>query len=97
MTVLHVVDITPDGGSLRVDGGNTLIDTWITLAGGVNVAQDVTGAGGNNTAVTVNIAQVAVWNPDVIIFQAPSKSVAEIAGSRPIWSTLKAFYANACR
>lgn len=58
-TVLHVVDIAADGSSL--------IDTWITLAGGVNFERDIAGAGGNNNAVTINQEQLLAWNPDAAL------------------------------
>ncbi|WP_261553562.1 ABC transporter substrate-binding protein [Frankia tisae] len=56
--VLHVQSLNP----LTVDGTNTIIDQWITLAGGRNAAQ----VSGNGKAVTQET--IASWNPDVIVF-----------------------------
>ncbi|MCK9878147.1 ABC transporter substrate-binding protein [Frankia sp. Ag45/Mut15] len=47
---------------LTVDGTNTIIDDWITLAGGRNAAQ----ISGNGKQVTKE--QIASWSPDVIVF-----------------------------
>jgi len=59
--VLHVESITP----LEVDGGNTIIDQWINIAGGINVASSVKG----NMKI-VSMEQIIAWNPDVIILGA---------------------------
>lgn len=56
--VLHIVSLHP----LKVDGSDTLIDTWIRLAGGTNVASVVKG-----NMKEVSPEQVLVWQPDVII------------------------------
>ncbi|WP_312239876.1 ABC transporter substrate-binding protein [Pantoea sp.] len=59
--VLHIQSLHP----LKVDGRNTLIDTWIKLAGGQNVAEQVDG----NMKETSPEAVIR-WNPDVIIIGA---------------------------
>lgn len=59
--VLHVESLSP----LEVDGGSTIIDQWITDAGGINVAKDV-----NGNMKQVSMEQVLKWNPDVIILGA---------------------------
>lgn len=56
--VLHVESITP----LEVDGGNTIIDQWINVAGGINAASSVKG-----NMQTVSMEQIIAWDPDVII------------------------------
>jgi iron complex transport system substrate-binding protein len=55
--VLH----TATAGILTIDGQKTVVDDWITVAGGVNAAMVV----GN--ARPVSMEQIAAWNPDVII------------------------------
>ncbi|MCM3886530.1 ABC transporter substrate-binding protein [Frankia sp. R82] len=55
--VLHIYSLDP----LVVDGTNSIIDEWITAAGGRNAAQ----VKGNARQVTKEA--VASWNPDVII------------------------------
>ncbi len=59
--VLHVESIMP----LEIDGGNTIIDDWIHIAGGINVAGSVQG----NMKI-VSLEQIIAWNPDVIILGA---------------------------
>ncbi|PEI05844.1 ABC transporter substrate-binding protein [Pantoea agglomerans] len=59
--VLHIQSLHP----LKVDGRNTLIDTWIRLAGGRNVAASV-----NGNMRPVSPEEVIRWNPDVIIIGA---------------------------
>ena len=56
--VLHIASLAP----LRADGAGSLIDQWITLAGGRNVAAELHG-----TLQSVSIEQIARWNPDIII------------------------------
>lgn len=58
LKVLHLSDFSP----LKVDGKGTIIDSWIQIAGGVNVSSDVDG----NTK-EVSMEQILTWNPDVII------------------------------
>lgn len=55
--VLHIAKLNP----LLIDGAGTIIDDWINMAGGVNVAA-VTG---NLQAVTLE--QVSNWNPEVLV------------------------------
>ncbi len=59
--VLHIESLHP----LKIDGSDTLIDTWIRLAGGINVASGVKG-----NMKEVSPEQVLAWNPDVIIIGA---------------------------
>lgn len=56
--VLHIQSLHP----LKVDGRDTLIDTWITLAGGQNVAEQIKG-----NMKEVSPEEVIHWDPDVII------------------------------
>jgi iron complex transport system substrate-binding protein len=55
--VLH----TATGTILTIDGVKTVIDDWITVAGGINAADVV------SNARPVTMEQIAAWNPDVII------------------------------
>ncbi|WP_249673563.1 ABC transporter substrate-binding protein [Pseudomonas abieticivorans] len=59
--VLHIASLNP----LKVDGADTLVDTWIGLAGGRNAA---TGLKGNLQVVSAE--QVLAWDPDVVIVAA---------------------------
>lgn len=59
--VLHIASVNP----LKVDGADTLIDDWIKLAGGRNVA---TGLKGNLQIVSAE--QLLAWQPDVVILAA---------------------------
>lgn len=59
--VLHIQSLRP----LKIDGSQTLIDTWIRLAGGKNAAAQVKG---NMKAVSPE--QIIAWDPDVIILGA---------------------------
>ena len=61
--VVHIVSLNP----LRVDGGNTIIDAWIRLAGGVNAAAEG-GVRGNMKETTLE--SLIAWRPDVIIVGA---------------------------
>lgn len=57
LRVLHIQSLVP----LKIDGTHTIIDEWITRAGGRNAA----GISGNMRPVSVE--QIATWDPDVII------------------------------
>ncbi|MCZ4057887.1 ABC transporter substrate-binding protein [Pantoea sp. LMR881] len=59
--VLHIQSLHP----LKVDGCDTLIDTWITLAGGQNVAGQIKG-----NMHEVSPEDVIMWDPDIIIVGA---------------------------
>ena len=59
--VLHIASVNP----LKVDGASTLIDDWITIAGGRNAA---TGLKGNLQIVSAE--QLLAWQPDVLILAA---------------------------
>ncbi|MGH3781126.1 MAG: hypothetical protein ACRDRO_11005 [Pseudonocardiaceae bacterium] len=72
-SVLHVYSLRP----LVVDGTNSIIDAWITAAGGRNAAQ----ISGNIRPVSTE--QVAQWNPDVIIL-ASSAFAASDTGQRTL-------------
>jgi iron complex transport system substrate-binding protein len=79
--VLHLGSLSP----LRADGGGTLIDDWITLAGGRNVAAELHG-----TLQPISAEQIARWNPDIVIVGGqdgrpddhPATTVPELAGRR---------------
>jgi iron complex transport system substrate-binding protein len=70
---------------LDFDGANTIIDEWITYAGGINAAAE--GLEGN--LQTITIEQVMQWDPDVLITGRPQEQVDEVM-SDPAWATLKA-------
>lgn len=79
--VLH----TATGTILTIDGANTVIDDWITVAGGVNAATVV----GN--ARPVGMEQIARWNPDVIIVgTAPNEESRRAILNDPRWAQIKA-------
>lgn len=66
-SVLHIQSLNP----LKVDGSDTLIDTWIQLAGGKNAAGSVKG-----NMKEVSPEMVLFWQPDVIILGAGSGDIA---------------------
>jgi iron complex transport system substrate-binding protein len=79
--VLH----TASAGVLTVDGRQSVIDDWITIAGGINAA-DVVGLGR-----PVTMEQVAAWNPDVIIVgTAPNQQSRQSILDDPRWRQIKA-------
>jgi len=79
--VLH----TASAGILTVDGRDTVIDDWITVAGGRNAADVV----GNGRPVTLE--QVAAWDPDVIIIgTAPNQQSRQAILDDPRWREIKA-------
>lgn len=59
--VLHVTSLSP----LTVDGSDTIIDSWIKVAGGTNAASEVKG---NNKQISME--QMLKWNPDVVILSS---------------------------
>ncbi|MFT8656790.1 MAG: ABC transporter substrate-binding protein [Acetobacter papayae] len=63
--VLHIARLEP----LQVDGGNTLVDAWITAAGGRNAAT----VSGNHRPVSAE--QILAWNPDIVIVDASAGAV----------------------
>ncbi len=63
LTVMHISGTSP----LYVDGGDSLIDTWITTCGGIDAAASVTG-----TMQQVTLEQELSWNPDVILIGSAS-------------------------
>jgi iron complex transport system substrate-binding protein len=86
-SVLHIYSLDP----LVVDGTGSIIDAWITAAGGRNAAQ----VEGN--ARPVSTEQVSQWDPDVIIL-ASSAFVGNDTGAQtlqkltddPFWSRMDA-------
>jgi iron complex transport system substrate-binding protein len=79
--VLH----TASAGILTVDGRHSVIDDWITVAGGTN-AVDVEGLGR-----PVTMEQVAAWDPDVIIVgTAPNAQNRLAILGDPRWRETKA-------
>ncbi|WP_342323701.1 ABC transporter substrate-binding protein [Kosakonia sp. BYX6] len=83
-SVLHIQSLNP----LKVDGSNTLIDTWIRLAGGKNAAGSIKG-----NMKEVSPERVLAWQPDVIIL---GQGCGDLAQSRygQLFSGLKAVKAG---
>lgn len=78
--VLHIQSLHP----LKVDGSNTLIDTWIRLAGGRNVANGIKG-----NMQPISPEEVIRWNPDVIIIGAGAGSLAD-SDYKTLFASVKA-------
>jgi iron complex transport system substrate-binding protein len=79
--VLH----TASASVLAIDGIRTVIDDWIKIAGGTNVATVV----GNGRAITME--QVAAWNPDIIIVgTAPNQQNRQVILDDPRWREIRA-------
>ncbi|MGR7271236.1 ABC transporter substrate-binding protein [Klebsiella aerogenes] len=79
-SVLHIQSLKP----LKVDGSHTLIDTWLTFAGGKNAATEIRG-----NMKEVSVEQVLAWQPDVIILGANCGSL-ENSPYAKLFSGLKA-------
>jgi iron complex transport system substrate-binding protein len=86
-SVLHISSLNP----LIIDGTNSIIDAWITTAGGRNAAQ----VSGNLRPVSTE--QVAQWNPDVIVLGSNAGGAADTGAQTlqklstdPFWSRLTA-------
>lgn len=69
---------------LRSEGANSLVDTWIDAAGGVNVVA----CAGLTGDVTVGIEDVLAWDPEVIVTLGPAQRREILADRR--WQTLGA-------
>jgi len=78
--VLHIASVNP----LKVDGSHTLIDDWITIAGGRNAATELEG----NMQV-VSAEQLLAWQPDVVILAAGAGDLSQ-AAQAPLLAQLKA-------
>lgn len=78
--VLHIQSLKP----LKVDGSNTLIDTWIHLAGGQNAAAGISG-----NMQEISPEKVLAWQPDVIILGAGCGDLQHSAYGE-LFSTLRA-------
>ena len=80
--------------TFTLDGTGTIIDDWISVAGGVNAnPENTTG----NAQATFSLEQVISWNPDVIITGKPDE-VDQILND-PNWASIaavqnKAVYVN---
>lgn len=79
-SVLHIASVNP----LKIDGSDTLIDDWITIAGGRNAA---TGLKGNMQVVSAE--QLLAWQPDVVILAAGAGDLIQ-AAQAPLLAQLKA-------
>lgn len=69
---------------LLTEGGDSMIDAWITAAGGINVAAHA----GLRRDAQVQLEQVIAWNPDVIVALGESQRRAILADPR--WRTMRA-------
>lgn len=78
--VLHIQSLHP----LKVDGRSTLIDTWIKLAGGRNVADSI-----NGNMQPISPEEVIRWNPDVIIIGAGAGTLAD-SDYKTLFASVKA-------
>lgn len=67
--VLHINTLSP----LTVDGSKTIIDSWISAAGGINVASDIKG-----NMKEASMEQILKWNPDVIILGPDAQKQANV-------------------
>lgn len=73
--------------SLRTFGGDMFQSKLVELAGGVNVAGNLTGKKG------VNVEQVAKWNPDIILiiqYGVPANKTLQLIKNDPAWQAIKA-------
>ncbi len=73
--------------SLRTFGGDMFQSKLIELAGGVNVAGNLTGKKG------VNVEQVAKWDPDIILiiqYGIPASKTLQLIKNDPAWQAIKA-------
>ncbi len=73
--------------ALRTFGGDMFQSRLIELAGGVSVSQNITGK------KSIDIEQVAKWNPDVIViiqYGYPASKVKHMIMTDPAWSKIKA-------
>ncbi len=73
--------------ALRTFGGDMFQSRLIWLAGGVSVSQNLTGK------KSINVEQVAKWNPDVIIiiqYGYPASKVKHMIMTDPAWSKIRA-------
>lgn len=69
---------------LHTEGGGSLVDAWIAVGGGVNVAA----RGGIKGDGQVNLEQVLAWNPQVIVTLYPAQRDAILADPR--WKDIEA-------
>ena len=65
--VLHISNIST---SFVVDGSGSMMDSWIRLAGGINVANELQGP-----SKTVSSEQIIAWNPDIVIIGSTSSEI----------------------
>ncbi|WP_261906591.1 ABC transporter substrate-binding protein [Zymomonas mobilis] len=81
--VLHIQSLSP----LQVDGDKSIINEWITVAGGRNAAEAITG----NKKI-ISSEQLAQWNPDIIILGRSCRDLPKKDGSplSSVWYDLRA-------
>jgi iron complex transport system substrate-binding protein len=66
------------GGSIHVLGAGTIMNQWISIAGGVNAASSIAGA----APTEVSVEQIQKWNPAVIVAGLPADAKAMMADPR---------------
>lgn len=81
--ILHLQSLSP----LQADGDNTIINEWITVAGGRNAATHLTG----NKKI-ISPEQLAEWDPDVIILGSQCHDLPEKENTPlgAVWKDLRA-------
>ncbi|WP_239019209.1 ABC transporter substrate-binding protein [Novacetimonas pomaceti] len=82
--VVHIQSLHP----LRVDGRNTIIDEWLSIAGARNAADGVDG-----NMKPVSVEQIAAWNPDVLIL-GPDSGSFDPAADGGVWRNIAAVKAG---
>lgn len=78
--VLHITTLAP----LTVDGRDTIMNEWIEVAGGINVAADVSG-----NSQEVSMERIIKWNPDVIIIGNAAGTIDKDGGKTNIQGILQ--------
>jgi iron complex transport system substrate-binding protein len=73
--VLHITSLMP----LTVDGRDTIMNAWIDVAGGINVATDLRGL-----SQEVSLETIVKWNPDIIIIGNAAGTVKKGGGKTGI-------------
>ncbi len=74
---------------LKVDGGESIVDEWITYAGGINAASpDVIGL-----VQTISLEMLYAWNPEVIISGDGEEDINSVM-TDPAWAQLSAVKNN---
>ncbi len=70
--------LSASSGPILAAAGGSIMDEWITVGGGVNVAHDIAGI----APAEVSPEQILQWNPDVIVVGLPADKAAIMADPR---------------